>query len=60
MFELPTPLSSIVLEIANVRGMVLMKQDYDDTIREISNNESTDPGEFTLPSDIEEDNLDIR
>jgi len=36
-----------------------MKQDDDDTDREISNDKSEDPGESTFPSDIEEDNLDI-
>jgi hypothetical protein len=55
MFELPTQLSSMVLGIANVRAIILMKQDNDDTNREISNDESEDPGESTLLSDIEED-----
>jgi hypothetical protein len=36
MFELPSQPSSIVLEIANVRAVTLMKQDDDDTDREIS------------------------
>jgi len=58
MFELPTQPSSIVLEIANVRAIILMKQDDNDTDREISENESEDLGESTLSSDIEEDDLD--
>ena len=58
MFELPTQPSRIVLEIANVRAIILMKQDDDDTNREISKNECEDLGESTLLSDIEEDNLD--
>jgi hypothetical protein len=60
MFEHPTQPSSIVLEIANVRAIILMKQDDDDVDREISNDESEDLGESTLSSDIEEDDLDIR
>jgi len=58
MFELPTQLSSIVLEIANVWAIFMMKQHDDDTDREISNDESEDPGQSTLSSDIEEDDLD--
>jgi len=58
MFELPTQPSSIVLEIANVRATILMKQDDDDTDREISQNESEDPGVSSCSSDIEEDDLD--
>jgi len=58
MFELPTQPSSIVLEIANVRAIILMKQDDNDTDREISKKESEDHGESTLSSDIEEDDLD--
>jgi len=54
MFELPTQLSSIVLEIANVQAIILMNQDDDDTDREISNAESEDPGESTFSSEIEE------
>jgi len=57
MFELPTQPLSIVLEIANVRAIILMKQDDNDTDREISENESEDFGESTLSSDIEEDNF---
>jgi hypothetical protein len=60
MFEHPTQPLSIVLEIANVQAIILMKQDDDDTDQEISNDESEDPGQFTLSSDIEEDDLDIR
>jgi len=59
MFELPTKLSSIVLEIADVRAIILMNQDDDDTDWEISNDESEEAGESTLSSDIEEDDLDI-
>ena len=58
MFELPTHHSSIVLEISNVRVIIVMKRDDNETDREISNNESHDLGESTLSSDIEEDNLD--
>jgi hypothetical protein len=36
-----------------------MNQDDDNTDREIRNNKSEDPGESTLSSDIEEDDLDI-
>jgi len=60
MFELPTQLSSIVLQIANVRAIIQMNQDDDDTDQEINNDESEDTGEFTLSSNIEEDDLDIR
>jgi len=60
MIELGTQPSSIVLEIANVLAVILMKQYDDDTHQEISENESEDPGESTLSSDIEEDNLDNR
>jgi hypothetical protein len=58
MFELPTQPWSIVLEIANVRAIILMKQDDNDTDREISENESEDLGESTLSFDIEEVDLD--
>jgi hypothetical protein len=58
IFELPTQPSSIVLEIANVRAIILMKQDDNDTDREISGNESEDLGESTLSSDIQEDDSD--
>ena len=59
MFEHPTQPSSIVLEIAHVRAIILMMQDDDDIDREISNDESEDLGESTLSSDIEEEDLDI-
>jgi hypothetical protein len=58
MFESPTQLLSMVLEIANVWVMYLIKQDDDDTNQQISNGESEDPGEFTLLSDMTEDDLD--
>jgi len=58
MFELPTQLSSIVLEIANIRAIILTRQDDDDTDREITNDKSEDPRESTLLSDIEDDDLD--
>jgi len=58
MFELPTQPLSIVLEIANVRAIILMKQDENDTDREIGENESEDLAVSTLSSDIEEDDLD--
>jgi len=59
MIEHPTQPSSIELEIANVRAIILLlKQDDDDTDWEISEDESEDPGESTLSSDIEEDDLD--
>jgi hypothetical protein len=60
MFEHPTQPSSIMLEIANVWAIILIKQDDDDTDREISNDETNDAGQSTLSSDIEEDDLDIR
>jgi len=59
MFEHPTPPSSIVFEIANMRAIILMKQDNDDIDWEISNEKSDDPGESTLSSVIKEDDLDI-
>jgi hypothetical protein len=60
MFEHSTQRSSIVLEIANIRARILMKQDDDDVDLEISNDESEDLGESTMSSDIEEDDVDIR
>ena len=60
MFEHPTQPSSILLEMANVRAIICMKEDDHDTDGEISNDESEDPGESTLSSDIEEDDVDIR
>jgi len=48
-----------VLEIADVHAKIHMKQDDDDPDRgEISDDISNDPGESTLSSDIEEDDLD--
>ena len=48
-----------MLEIANVRAIIHMKQDDDDTDREeISDEDSRDTVQSTLPCDIEEDNLD--
>jgi len=58
MFELPTQLLGMLLEIANVWTIVPMRQDDDDTDRDISNDDMDDPGESTLPSEIEEDDLD--
>jgi len=58
MFELPTQPFSIVLERANVRAIIMIKQDDNDTDQEISENESEDLGESTLSTDIEEDYLD--
>jgi hypothetical protein len=48
-----------VLEIANARAIIPMKQDDDDIDREeISHDDSEDAGEFTLSSIIEEADLD--
>jgi len=58
MNALPTQPSSIVLGITYVCAIICMKQDDDDTNREIGNNTSYVPGEFTLSSDIKEDDLD--
>jgi len=58
MFELLTQRSSIVLEIANVRAIIVMTHHDNDTDREIGEHESEDLGESTLSSDIEEDDLD--
>jgi len=60
MFELPTQLSTLLLQIANVCALNLMEQDDDDTNQEISNDESEDAGESTLSSNMEEDDLDIQ
>jgi hypothetical protein len=46
------------LEIGNVCARICKKQDDNDTDREISENQSEHPGESTLSSDIEEDDLD--
>jgi len=57
MFELQP--SSIVLKIANVRAIIHIKQDDDDTDwEEISEDDSEVLGELALSSVIEEDNLD--
>jgi hypothetical protein len=48
MFEHPAQPSSIVLEIANARAMILMKQDDDDTDWEISNDDNEEPGQSTF------------
>jgi hypothetical protein len=59
IFELPTQPSSILLEIANAHTISLViKQDDDDSNRELSKDECEHPGESTLSSDIEEDDLD--
>jgi hypothetical protein len=58
MFELPTHPSSIVLEITIVRDIILMTQDDDDTNQEILKKKGQDPGDSTLSSNIENDNLD--
>jgi hypothetical protein len=47
-----------VLEIAVVQAIILASQDVDDIDLEISKDDSEDPGESTLSSNIEEDNLD--
>ena len=60
MFELLTQILSIVLEIVNLRAIILIKQDDDDTDQEISNDKSDDPGVSTESSYIEEDDMDIR
>jgi len=59
MFELSTLPSSIVLDITNLRPIiVIMTQDDDDADWVSSEDESEDPGESTLSSDIDEDDLD--
>jgi hypothetical protein len=58
MFELHTQPLGIVLEIANVRAIILITQDDNDTDWEISKNKSEELGECTLSSDNEEDDLD--
>jgi hypothetical protein len=57
MIEGPTQHPRIVLEVSNVRAMILIKPDNDDTIQEITNTESDDPSASSLISDIEEDAL---
>jgi len=57
MFQLQ-PLCNM-LERANVRNIIHMKRDDDDTIQEeISDDDSEDAGESTLSSNMEEDDLD--
>jgi len=58
MIELLTQPSSILFKIANVRAIILMMQDDNDTDQEISENETEDLGESILLSDIKEDDLD--
>jgi len=59
IFEIPTQPSSRVLEIANVHDIILLvKQDDDDSDREISEDEIDCPGKSTLSSNIEDDDLD--
>jgi hypothetical protein len=43
--------------IRNVRGINLVKQDDDDTDRNISGDISEDPGESTVSCNIDGDNL---
>jgi hypothetical protein len=59
-FEHPTQPSRRELEIVNVRAILLMKQEDDNTDWEISNDECKDSGQSTLSCDIEEDDWDIR
>jgi hypothetical protein len=55
----PTQPSWMVLGIANVRLIILMKQDDDDTNQEeISDDYSGDRGKYTFSSDMEEDYFD--
>ena len=57
MFELQP--SCIVLEMANVRVIIHMKLDNDETDRvEIRDDDGEDSGGSTLSSDIKEDDLD--
>jgi hypothetical protein len=60
MIECPTELSSIVWDIANVRGIIRTLQDDDDTDWGIRNDESEDSGKSRVSSNIEEHNLDNR
>jgi hypothetical protein len=46
--------------MVNVRAIVMMKRDDDDTNRQITNGGTEDLGETTLSSNIEEDDLEIR
>jgi hypothetical protein len=57
MFELHTSCS--VLEIPDIRAIILMKQDDDDIDQEeISDDDSEEAGESILSSDIKEDDSD--
>jgi hypothetical protein len=58
IFVLSTQLSSILLETAIVRSVILIKQDDADTDRESSNDDIDDPGVSTLSSNIIEDDFD--
>ena len=60
MFEHPMQASSIVLEIANVQGIILKIQDNDNINRENRNDESVYPAVSTWSADIKEDDLDIQ
>lgn len=46
--------------MADVCAMSLMKQDDDNTNCQIWDGESKDPGVFTVPFDIKEDDLDLQ
>ena len=56
----PTQLPCIQLVIANVRGMIHMKNDDDDTDREIRDDASEDTRESTLWFNIVEDHFDSK
>ena len=58
MFELPTQPSYFIVEIANVRAIILMKQNDIDTDQEISENESEDAAESDMSSDIQKEDFD--
>jgi hypothetical protein len=58
IFQLSTQHSSVLLETTNVQAIILMYQYHDDIDQELSNNKCEDPGEYTLSSNIEEDDLD--
>jgi hypothetical protein len=58
MFEPPTQPSYFIVEIANVRAIMLIKQNDIDTDQEISENESEDAAESDMSSDIQKDDLD--
>jgi hypothetical protein len=57
MIQLQT--SWMVLQIPNVRSVILITQDDGVTDqKEMSNNDSDDAGESTMSSDIEDNDLD--